>query len=254
MRKTGKLTLFIAGWLLTLPLTAVAGLPEVIERTERAIVAVGTYNPLGQPAAQFKGTGFAVGDGHRVLTNYHVLPEGLPANEQTYLAVFAGRGDRVRPMRAEKVAVDPKHDLALLRFEGEALPALELGSSGAVRPGHRVAFTGFPIGMVLGMYPVTHEGLISAVTPIATPQGQARSLDSATISRLEEPYEVFQLDATAYPGNSGSPVYREETGKVVGILNMVFVKESKESVLQKPSGIAYAIPVEHARALLGEGK
>ena len=55
--------------------------------------------------------------------------------------------------------------------------------------------------------------------------------------------EVFQLDATAYPGNSGSLLYDPETGEVVGIINKLFVKESKEVVLEKPSGITYAIPV-----------
>jgi serine protease Do len=55
---------------------------------------------------------------------------------------------------------------------------------------------------------------------------------------------VLQLDATAYPGNSGSPLYDEKRGEVVGIVNMVFVKGTKESALTQPSGISYAIPVQ----------
>ena len=54
----------------------------------------------------------------------------------------------------------------------------------------------------------------------------------------------------AYPGNSGSPVYDPETGKVLGVINMVFVKGTKESVLTQPSGITYAVPSNHLRALL----
>jgi S1-C subfamily serine protease len=100
------------------------------------------------------------------------------------------------------------------------------------------------------MYPVTHEGIISSVTPIAIPRGKARELDSKAIKRLQDPYPVFQLDATAYPGNSGSPLYQQETGRVVGIVNMVFVKGTKESVLKEPSGIAYAIPIKYVRELL----
>jgi S1-C subfamily serine protease len=61
---------------------------------------------------------------------------------------------------------------------------------------------------------------------------------------------VFQLDGTAYPGNSGSPLYDGETGAVLGVLNMVLVKATKESALAQPSGIAYAVPAEHLRALL----
>ncbi|MBL8250902.1 MAG: serine protease, partial [Candidatus Competibacter sp.] len=40
------------------------------------------------------------------------------------------------------------------------------------------------------------------------------------------------------------------TGRVVGVINQVFVQQSKEAALEKPSGITYAIPVRHAQALL----
>jgi S1-C subfamily serine protease len=61
---------------------------------------------------------------------------------------------------------------------------------------------------------------------------------------------VFQLDGTAYPGNSGSPVYHAETGAVIGIVNSVFVKGTKESALTQPSGITYAIPAQKLKDLL----
>jgi S1-C subfamily serine protease len=67
---------------------------------------------------------------------------------------------------------------------------------------------------------------------------------------MRNPFDVYQLDAIAYPGNSGSAVYRASTGEVIGVMNSVFVKESRESLLSAPSGIAYAIPVRHLRALL----
>jgi len=54
----------------------------------------------------------------------------------------------------------------------------------------------------------------------------------------------------AYPGNSGSPLYSPDTGQVVGIINKVFIQETKETVIQKPSGISYAIPIIHLHELL----
>jgi serine protease Do len=75
-------------------------------------------------------------------------------------------------------------------------------------------------------------------------------LEKKIISRLTAPYKVFQLDATAYPGNSGRPLYQPDTGQVVGIINKVFIQESKETIIQKPSGISYAIPVNHLQELL----
>ena len=63
-------------------------------------------------------------------------------------------------------------------------------------------------------------------------------------------FPVFQLDATAYPGNSGSPIYDPATGDVLGVVNMVLVKSTKESALSQPSGITYAVPARHLEALL----
>lgn len=71
------------------------------------------------------------------------------------------------------------------------------------------------------------------------------------IAQLQKsPYTVFQLDGTAYPGSSGSPLYDPETGVVYGIINMVFVKGLKETALSQPSGITYAIPSNHIYNLL----
>jgi S1-C subfamily serine protease len=61
---------------------------------------------------------------------------------------------------------------------------------------------------------------------------------------------VYQLDATAYPGNSGGPLLDAHGGQVVGIVNMVLVKGTRESALTNPTGITYAIPVRFARDLL----
>lgn len=240
--------LMLAG-LLIQPVWA-ANLADTIAKIRSGIVAVGTVQQTRRPPANFLGTGFVVGDGHHVITNAHVIPNVLNVEQKEFLAVFAGHGKQFETRRATKVAVDPVHDLALLKLSGKALPALRLGDSRRVREGEEVAFTGFPIGVVLGLFPVTHRGIISVITPIAIPAPSSRHLDAAMIARLRAPYDVFQLDATAYPGNSGSPLYEPQTGRVIGVINKVFVKESKEMILEKPSGITYAIPIEYVKKLL----
>ena len=97
---------------------------------------------------------------------------------------------------------------------------------------------------------MTHRGIIAAVTPTIIPVDDSRQISIAMIKRLRDPYLVYQLDATAYPGNSGSAMYDLETGKVIGIINKVFVQESKETVISKPSGITYAILVKYLHQLL----
>ena len=227
-----------------------AALPDTIDHTLPSIVGVGTVQKTRRPPAKLAGTGFVVGDGRHVITNAHVIPEKIDAARLEYLAVFTGKGDHSQARQAVVVKQDKTHDLVLLRFEGAPLPAMSLGESSRVRAGEEYVFTGFPLGIIFGLYPVTHRGMVSSITPIALQANAASQLDSTQIRHLRSRFDVFQLDATAYPGNSGSPLYNTETGKVVGIINMVFVKEGRENVLAKPSGISYAIPSEYARQLL----
>jgi S1-C subfamily serine protease len=229
-----------------------ASLPELIEVVRPAIVGVGTHDPLGAPRYQLGATGFVVGDGLTVVTNSHVVAVLDEAGgKKLGLVVFVGRGRSPSVRKASVSRRDPEHDLAVLRIDGPPVPALRLAPAAPVREGTGVIFSGFPIGNVLGLYPVTHRGIVSAVVPIAIPQVTARGLTATQIRRLQEPYEVYQLDATAYPGNSGSPVIDDQTGLVIGVVNSVLVKESREAVLKDPSAITYAIPVSFLRPLLG---
>jgi S1-C subfamily serine protease len=230
-----------------------AALPEQVERVKPSVVAVGTFSPTRNPRFGFRGTGFVVGDGTLVATNAHVVPDTLKSDERETISValgaIAGRPPEVRT--ATLAGLDRDHDLALLRIAGSPLPALRIGDSSAVREGEAVAFTGFPIGSVLGLYPVTHRGLVSSVTPIVIPSATSRQLDAKIIRRVQSgAFEVFQLDATAYPGNSGSPVYLVDGDSIVGIINMVFVKGTKEAALTNPTGISFAIPTKYLTELL----
>jgi len=243
-----KIFIFCISIILCTPVSA-SSLADVIELTKKSVVAVGTVMPKRSPKSIFLGTGFVIGDGGLVVTNAHVLPKEISTKNIETIAVFFRQEKHVRMLKAKVVAIDKEHDIAVLRLLGGKLPAIELANS-KVREGQLVAFTGYPIGMVLGVYPVTHRGIISAISPIVLPAINGRHLNAKLMRRLRAPYNVYQLDATAYPGNSGSPVYDPKTGKVIGIVNKVFVKESKETILSKPSGITYAIPIRYLDDLL----
>jgi len=230
-----------------------AELADIVDGLRASVVGIGTVRPTRgshQPAYNFRGTGFVVGNGRQVITNYHVLPEKLDHDKKERLAIFVGRGKEGSAIVVKVLRSDPDHDLALLEIMESSLPTIALADSRFVREGSDIAFTGFPIGMVLGLYPVTHKGIISAITPIVIPAVSSRSITAAQMKRMRNPFEVYQLDATAYPGNSGSPVYNRDSGEVIGVINSVFVKGSKETVLEKPSGISYAIPVRYVHDLL----
>src|SRR4029434_140047 len=185
----------------------------------------------------------AVGDGSLVATNAHALPVTLDSERRETLAVVIPGAGRDRQIReAREVAVDTGTDLAVLKINGKPLPALKLGGLDGVKEGQSVLFTGFAICGVLRMLAATHRGMVAAITPIAIPPPMAANLDPRIVRRLTTgSFPVLQLDATAYPGNSGSPVYDPESGEVLGIINMVFVKATKEAALTQPSGITYAI-------------
>lgn len=253
-----KLRRCLSAIIILLPLfacsAAAAELADTIERIRPSIVGVGTYQQTRSPQARLLGSGFVIGNGRYVLTNLHVVDGEIDKARNEYFAAFVGRGSRSAVRKAGKLAVDRQHDLAILRIAGPPLPAMKLGDSSGVREGELYAFTGFPIGAVLGLFPVTHRGIISAVTPIIAPLDNAVQLKPELIKQLRTPFNVFQLDATAYPGNSGSPLYDPESGAVIGVINMVLVKGKKESVLSEPSGITYAIPIEYVRALISNSE
>lgn len=227
-----------------------ANLPDMLEHIKPAVVAVGTYMPARNPRAVFLGTGFAVADGRYVITNAHVMAKDLDGAHLEKFAVFFRQDGQEQMQMVELIATDEEHDLALLKLEKGQLPALKIGDSTRVREGELCAFTGYPIGMVLGLYPVTHRSIISAIAPNAIPVLASKQLNVKMLKKLTAPYDIFQLDATAYPGNSGSPLYDIESGKVIGIINKVFVQGSKENAISHPSGITYAIPAVHISQLL----
>jgi len=227
-----------------------ADLPATVAKIKPSIVAVGTFMAVRQQQKRPAGTGFVVGGNH-VVTNAHVVPRKLDGGRRETLAVYLpGADNRVLMRKAKLVQEDRDHDLALLRFNGGALPSMRLGSSKGVREGQSAAFTGYPILNALGLYPATHRATIAAISPVAAPVGSGRELTPNMLKRLSAPFNVFQLDAVAYPGNSGSPLYTIDTGRVIGVINSVYVKKTKETAITAPSGISYAIPVRHVRALL----
>lgn len=235
--------------LLSAPL-ARADIVELLPRIKPAIVGVGTVHPLASPRIKLLATGFAVADGLHIITNAHSIPAILEAEKGEALAVFLRDGDAVKARKVEQIASDKEHDLTLLKLEGTPLPALRLGRFKDAREGETYFFTGYPVGAALGLYPATHRAGLAAIAPIYSPPATARGLTPKLIKRAADPFLMFQLDAVAYPGNSGSPLYDGETGEVIGVINAVFVKGAKENALKDPSGITYAIPAKYVRDLL----
>ena len=153
--------------------------------------------------------------------------------------MITGKGKKPDLRKVVVVAMDPEHDLALLKIGGTPLPVMQFGKSDAIQEGRLMAYTGFPIGMVLGFTQLRIRQSLLLSRRLYYQHITLVRLDASKIRQLKkDPFMIFQLDGIAYPGSSGSPLYDPDNGQVYGILNMVFVKGKKESALTNPSGIA----------------
>ncbi len=251
-----KFGIVLALFLLVIAEKAIGQVPETIARVKPSVVIVGTFKATNSPRFNIRGTGFVAGDGNLAVTNAHVIPEGAEVDTDAKIVIQVRIGQNELQMRqATVLEIDKLHDLALLKFDGAAVPKLVVRDSDTVREGQAIAFMGFPIGGALGFSPVTHRGMVSSITAIVLPTANSQQLNARTITSLRSgSFDIFQLDATAYPGNSGGPLFDADSGEVLGVINMVFIKGTKESALTNPSGISYAIPSKFILQLLQKRK
>lgn len=224
----------------------------VVANISPSVVGVGTLTPIRGNNIELKGTGFVFGNGTYIATNYHVISDELSADMVQHRVVMSGTGKDFEVHIVEVVDFDPLFDLAILQIKDKSvsLPSKFTFAGDEFIPiGTKIAFTGFPIGAILGLYPSTHVGIIAAITPDALPANSAKELNLQLMERLRKKFNIYQLDATAYPGNSGSALYNQDTGQVIGVINKVLAREGREYALSAPTGISYAIPVKHLRNL-----
>lgn len=226
-------------------------LPNVIEEIKTSVVAVGTYQLKRNPRAIMYGSGVLLSSTGLIATANHVLDSMAKNNEANFLRVYLYNDSQKRGYAATIIAQSPKYDLALLQIEGTDFPYLEKGTSSGLREGDEIAFSGYPYGLLLGMRVTTHRGIISSISPNILPVVSAKELSPAIKRALASKYNILHLDAVAYPGHSGGPLFDPKSGKVLGIITSGLFKEVQgETKFKLPTGISYAIPIEHVEELL----
>jgi S1-C subfamily serine protease len=173
------------------------GLEELVARAKPAVLYL--------KGSDRSGTGFFVTDTGLIATNAHVA-----RGEGTLLARLPSGAQ----LEAKVVFLDGDLDIALLKVEGQNLPALFLANANSTHQGENVIAIGNPGDAML--FSVT-KGIVSAVGPFPA----------------AGPGTWIQTDAPINPGNSGGPLLNMY-GEVVGISTLKLVKKNT-------SGIGFAL-------------
>lgn len=238
----------------------VIDLADATAKASPAVVGIMRFDNNKAVSAQLVGTGFVIHDGRHVITNAHVLrPASQKKTAKTAFFALVHQSDeavvgvkaRTQRLRLQLVDIAEAYDLALLTFQDKTVtrPALPIVGTPQLAPAGRAVFSiGFPIGGVLGPFPAVSAGIISAITPSLSPQLHASQLDAAFLRKPRFP--LYQLDMTAYPGQSGSPLINAISGDVIGVVNATKVKDEKERAITDPSGISFAITAQELRTFL----
>jgi S1-C subfamily serine protease len=223
------------------PLTGISWLSQTVaRRMVPSVVHISTVSndwELGVGNSGFSsghGSGVIIDPSGLILTNSHVLEDGLTihvllADERQFVAELLGR--------------DPLTDLAVLKINASDLMAAEWGDSDKVAVGAPVWALGSPFGLTGSIT----FGIVSSKHRLdlrGTQYGDSRLLRNGKKQGATARYsDLMQTDVAVNPGNSGGPLVNDR-GEVIGI-NTAIIGESYR-------GVSFAIPSNVAKRIANE--
>ncbi len=127
-----------------------------LDAARGSVVQIRGYFDASASSA-FHGSGFAVDDGRRIVTNYHVVAQAVLYPRQYRLEYLASDG-RTGPLRV--LAIDVRNDLAIVAPDDDlALPPLTLRTEIPAQ-GERAWSIGFPLNLGLTITEGVANGLV----------------------------------------------------------------------------------------------
>ena len=171
------------------------------------LVALASPSVVGVEQRRGQGSGLVLAPDGYLLTNAHVARAAGPLRV---------RLSATEAVEGERVGVDERTDLAVVRVAAAGLRALPLADSRNLRVGQLVVAIGNPLGFERSVT----MGVVSALyRTLPTPGGGI--FDG-----------LVQTDASVNPGNSGGPLL-DTDGGVVGVTT---------AMLPWAHGMAFAVP------------
>lgn len=203
---------------------------EIIALATPSVVGIKTmveqyYSFYGTQTYEGVGSGFIITEDGYIVTNYHVIEDAAS------IKVILENGTEYD---AETVGFDELSDVAVLKIDGQNLPALVIGNSDAVVAGDTVIAIGCPSGIDLAG--TSTRGMVSMVN---------REISITDYyGRVQKIMSVIQTDAAINPGNSGGPLLNSR-GEVIGINTLKLSSTSYE-------GIGFALPINGVMKLVDQ--
>jgi serine protease Do len=183
------------------------------------------YDMDGEFVPTSSGSGIILSEDGYILTNHHVLSEGLRSaqnftqSEDKQLTVVLGDGQEISGDDVKVVYSHPLADLAILKIDKSGLTPIKWGDSDKLRVGERIAAIGSP----LDLKATVTQGIICA-----------KNRDVANMSQL------IQTDAVINPGSSGGALVNLD-GELVGVNRLIATNTGRWQ------GFGFAIPSNDAK-------
>jgi serine protease Do len=176
-------------------------------------------SPQSTRREEVLGSGVIITSDGYILTANHVVAD----SDQIKIAAPGSK----KEYTAKVIGTDPDTDVAVLKIDGNNLPAITLGDSDKIEVGDIVLAIGnpFDIGQP-GQTPTVTMGIVSAL-----------GRNGLGFNGYEN---FIQTDAAINPGNSGGALVDAE-GRLIGINTAI------ESSSEGSEGIGFAVPVNLAR-------
>lgn len=192
------------------PAAALPDTQAVFDRFADAVVQIRIIETSSGAKAEL-GSGFAAGDGHLVVTNYHVVSQ-LVYHGDRYRGEAVRRDGTALPIALQ--AIDVVHDVAIAATAEPVGPPLRR-AAGRTAQGTRLYAFGYPLDLGLTIVEGTYNGFLDHTL-----------------------YEKIHFTGALNPGMSGGPAITAD-GAVVGV-----------NVATAGNEVSFLVPAERIEPLL----
>lgn len=191
---------------------------EIFQKCSPSVVGIKSFDGKNTDSYSW-GSGIVVSSDGYILTNTHVIDDGVSATVQLYDGTTYD---------AKLVAADSQSDVAILKIEKTGLTPAVFASSKGIQTGDAVCAIGNPLSPDYSL--TMTSGIISATSREVSYNGAVMNL--------------LQTDTSINEGNSGGPLFNDR-GQVIGITNMKIV-----SSFSNIEGIGFAIPSDTLQSIV----